>query len=922
MASFIVGLTVASFRPAETVVDPSLDLSIVATYPWFTASGAHFGSDVVSVVGPYGFVHFGYCYAGDLYWVRLLLELAMKAAFATLVAWVFFESAARVVRWFWLAAIVLILPIAQDTVYDLLVLFSCLFLLKHEPRGKVDWATIGAILLLALLALTKSTQIVLSLLGLGLVLLDKLRARRPRGAVLVTGIFLFAFLGFWLLARQNPADLPVFLRGVAELSSGFNSAMGLEEPILTTAIGVSILVSLVATCAWSAASQHFAARPALPAAWLAIFAFFMWKHGFVRADAHVMFFFDFALICAPLAWMIRPAGSRGSRVGFVLTALTFVLAGSAVLSNATLSQWAQTFRHAAESRAQQLAHPLRQRALLEAELDHRRADFALPKLQKIIGGGSIDFFGDEEGYILLNRLNYHPRPMGGGNFEVYNEYLKKRNETFLLNPERRPEFYLLKLDRLDQRLVSQEDSRTFLQLLYLYRPVEVEFPLYLLRRRTAAQPAPSPVEISRQAFRWNEPIDVPKVSENRGDLIFATIDIEPNWLGRLRSFFYKPPEIFLKVTGDSAIATPEVRLIPAMARSPILVNPLIENSDDFVRLYTDASGEKSVRTFRVFSSRPEFFDASSFSIRFLRLPRPPPDPHSSEVLALAHFPITNVPPEFDSHKSNPHPVDGVFADSFHTPARTVFALTGREREIIFGFGIEAGAYLTGDTDGAELIVELMQHPGQRPTPLFRRYLQPKTVAADRGTQTAIIALPLVRPGAKLILRSDPGPRGSEAWDWVYVTRFEFVSGPQTLDKFPGFNLAPVLVDSDFAGANKTPDGLPVFSLNAPGEMVFELTKMVRTVSFTCGFMPGAYTGDGNSDGATFLILLQSGTGAPTQLASRILRPKSHPQDRGPLEVEVAIPPHAAGDHLILRTDPGPNGDRSWDWTYIANLHIK
>ena len=78
-----------------------------------------------------------------------------------------------------------------------------------------------------------------------------------------------------------------------------------------------------------------------------------------------------------------------------------------------------------------------------------------------------------------------------------------------------------------------------------------------------------------------------------------------------------------------------------------------------------------------------------------------------------------------------------------------------------------GAYTEGSTDGAEFIVEL-QRANQPSEVLFRRWLQPKTVAADRGAQTFDVPLSAAGPGARLTLRTTAGPHNDPSWDWTYV----------------------------------------------------------------------------------------------------------------------------------------------------------
>ncbi len=35
-----------------------------------------------------------------------------------------------------------------------------------------------------------------------------------------------------------------------------------------------------------------------------------------------------------------------------------------------------------------------------------------------------------------------------------------------------------------------------------------------------------------------------------------------------------------------------------------------------------------------------------------------------------------------------------------------------------------------------------------------------------------------------------------------------------------------------------------------------------------------------------------------------------------------LPVFACGSRLVLRTDPGENGDTAWDWSYVSRMEIK
>ncbi|HET7536836.1 MAG TPA: hypothetical protein VFJ90_10300, partial [Candidatus Didemnitutus sp.] len=86
-------LVVSFFFPPKAAQDATLDYSNYASYSYFSAEHLRYGSEVVPMCGPYGFVMYGFVHSGYLFWTRLLLELIVKAVLAALVLW--FWNAAR-----------------------------------------------------------------------------------------------------------------------------------------------------------------------------------------------------------------------------------------------------------------------------------------------------------------------------------------------------------------------------------------------------------------------------------------------------------------------------------------------------------------------------------------------------------------------------------------------------------------------------------------------------------------------------------------------------------------------------------------------------------------------------------------------------------------------------------------------------------
>ena len=162
------------------------------------------------------------------------------------------------------------------------------------------------------------------------------------------------------------------------------------------------------------------------------------------------------------------------------------------------------------------------------------------------------------------------------------------------------------------------------------------------------------------------------------------------------------------------------------------------------------------------------------------------------------------------------------------------------------------------------------------------------------------------------------------WDWAYLAGAAFERSPgYTHWQFPGFNRVPDAVHFDVSYLTEEHARLATV-LHAPGDLVFTLHGGERTLALDFGYRAGAYENGGGTDGATFAVTVRPADHQPSiTLLQKLIQPVEQPADRGNQHVDLVLPANVvAGDELIVSIDPGPRGDASWDWTYLANLHIE
>lgn len=112
----------------------------------------------------------------------------------------------------------------------------------------------------------------------------------------------------------------------------------------------------------------------------------------------------------------------------------------------------------------------------------------------------------------------------------------------------------------------------------------------------------------------------------------------------------------------------------------------------------------------------------------------------------------------------------------------------------------------------------------------------------------------------------------------------------------------------------------VMIMHAPSEMTFDVPSGAGEINGFYGFVPGAYSNGGNTNGATFSIVWSDDNNQPVVLHERFLDPKNRINDRNLQKFHVKIP--QGRGRLFLRVSPGPFGEFAYDWTGWTGIEFK
>lgn len=167
-----------------------------------------------------------------------------------------------------------------------------------------------------------------------------------------------------------------------------------------------------------------------------------------------------------------------------------------------------------------------------------------------------------------------------------------------------------------------------------------------------------------------------------------------------------------------------------------------------------------------------------------------------------------------------------------------------------------------------------------------------------------------------ILPADPKDNGFNHTFWHALRGWDFTA------QITQGNHSILSVSSDAPNGFAKMDeaGQEVLFAHAPSRLVFPLPADAQQLTGKIGLLRRSYTGNGNTDGVTFIIELEDLEGHRTVLLERVLQPHTVVKDQGSHDFSVKLPDLPKGQ-IILRTEPSATGRLDFAWSYWEDLHF-
>jgi len=327
---------------------------------------------------------------------------------------------------------------------------------------------------------------------------------------------------------------------------------------------------------------------------LMLMLFLLYKNAFTRADEHTYgMFFMFPLF---IVFVMLILDFRTSRIAKIICICSILVSdfniplphgteGNGFIYNATLAPTMSYFSTVFK----------KQDVVMDPKL--KIPDDKL----KIIGKSTIDLLPIDITVLLLNNLNYSPRPIVQS-YSVYSPILDSLNANHFYK-EDRPKFVMVSNWSMDNRYAIWDESITKAVLHLNYKYVDFvsinndtalanNTGCYLLlkskegvKKYTKFEKLYEKTINLEDTVHFNFPDDTP---------IYMTADIEYNALGKIKNILYQPPILTVSLFLDSACTwTIYVRAIRPILKEPVLISKAICFNTDF-KDFIDGNSKKDV----------------------------------------------------------------------------------------------------------------------------------------------------------------------------------------------------------------------------------------------------------------------------------------------------------------------------------------
>ncbi len=573
-------------QPASINLDPSWTASLGYAFEHNLQAGV----DYVFTFAPLGYYqHPNASYLPSLFGWFLVWKIIAAFVIALLIYSALRLIPSNIDKFLYLVLFLAVVEWHLETMYFITLSISFIFATRLLEKPILTWQTYLSLttifLFFILVSLGKFTFFMW--MGGAMIALIFMAAWQHswRVAVLLGLIHSVLFTVCWLALGQELVNIPAFVLNSLEIASGYSEAMTilyLPTQLFYAAMVFGTTLILMALNFWD---RPFKLSTFLISVVILFTLFLAFKGAFVRQGLHILIFFPTALV---ITFLVGYEADKPNVIRFIQRLLryavvSFAFYGTLVTGGFGIPYSAENVLGAWNKRLINNTHKLFHLSEVKKNYETQwlalKKQYDLPEIRKVVGQSTVDIFSWEQTVIFLNNFNWHPRPV----FQSYTVYTKKLIEInkhfFLTQP---PEFVILKLQAIDSQFPLANDADSYKILLQQYQPVLEEKGYLLLKHSPHPQQELSNQQVVLQKnIQEGEWLEIGQFTQQP---LLLTLNIHKSWLGKVWVLLYRLPEIHLETRTTTGVVLKH-RLIPKMAETGFMYNPLILTQKDFTDWY-------------------------------------------------------------------------------------------------------------------------------------------------------------------------------------------------------------------------------------------------------------------------------------------------------------------------------------------------
>lgn len=597
--ALVVLLTLFVARLPSLAANADLDPSWNAFLQYAAELQLASGSEVVFTYGPLGHL-VAVLYAGAPVYSRMFFEFFF--VFLNILPLVLFARSTPQRLQAAIYGLIALGPILPVTGKDGLVQMGMLWwglLCFATPVGAVGLPATGLALFAAVSGLIKFSWLVIGVGTCAAVLADLVIRRAWWPAAILVTTATATFPGLWWIQGQEVGEIGNYITASASVTSGYADTMGVRCSEGTLLLGLGLLICAIvaillsAPAASNAGNQPTVVRRGVMSLWLAGLLFLSWKHGFTRADDHVLIFGMFAGVFPLTLLALLSTAHSFDSARKCLAAIALVLAMAllqkkipgSILNSPTKAIGNFVYNVGSVVRPIDYARSL-------ADSWRKSCDaLSLPNVRNALRNESVDVFGVRLTYAIANGLNYTPRPVCQS-YSAYSRDLILRNAEFYRS-NRAPQWVLFDLAPIDGRMPSLEDSLCLVEILRRYVFAEEAKPFLLLKK--TASPSGTFELLESGTGQVGSPVDLRAHSNSD---IWVEVDVAAGLIPKLKGMLLRPEILRIRLhadaVGDGSGEHEElVYNAPlTMLSAGFLVSPLLRSNEDVKRVLLGNAGKR------------------------------------------------------------------------------------------------------------------------------------------------------------------------------------------------------------------------------------------------------------------------------------------------------------------------------------------